>query len=63
MRISKIQNKIDTEVSNSNESYKVLDSMIKDSEVSVEDHYILIIKLMKEKIDELVDEVNSLKQN
>ena len=63
MSINKIQNKIDVEVSNSNESYKVLDSMMKNNEVSVEDHYMLIINLMKDKIDELVDEVNSLKQN
>tara|TARA_X000001388_G_C2214019_1_gene116355 strand:+ start:1043 stop:1237 length:195 start_codon:yes stop_codon:yes gene_type:complete len=63
MSITKIQDKINTEVLNSNEAYEVLDAMIKDIELSNEDHYMLIIKLMKEKIDELVDEVNSLKQS
>tara|TARA_R100000278_G_C5428720_1_gene149325 strand:+ start:587 stop:778 length:192 start_codon:yes stop_codon:yes gene_type:complete len=63
MSITKVQNKIDTEVANSNETYKVLDTMIKTDEVSSQDHYILIIKLLKEKIDELVDEVNNLKSS
>jgi hypothetical protein len=62
MDIEKIQDKIDAEVSSSNENYKQIDSMIKDNELSSEDQYILIIKLMKEKIDELVVEVNKLKQ-
>jgi hypothetical protein len=62
MDIEKIQDKIDAEVSSSNENYRQIDSMIKDNELSSEDQYILIIKLMKEKIDELVVEVNKLKQ-
>ena len=61
MDIEKIQDKIDTEVLNSSENYKQIDSMIKNNELASEDQYVLIIKLMKEKIDELVTEVNKLK--
>ena len=61
--ITKVQYKIDTEVSNSDENYKQIDDMLKNNTISTEDHYILIIKLMKEKIDELVDEVNTLKNS
>jgi hypothetical protein len=35
--------------------------MLKDNNIISEDHYMLAIKLLKEKIDELVVEVNKLK--
>ena len=59
--ISKISEKINTQVSASNESYISIDNMLKNNEIVEGDVYMAIIKDLKEKIDELVDEVNTLK--
>ena len=59
--ISKISEKINTQVSASNESYISIDNVLKSSEITEDDVYIAIIKDLKEKVDELVDEVNTLK--
>jgi|11BtaG_2_1085332.scaffolds.fasta_scaffold01209_2 hypothetical protein len=59
--ITKINDNINTQVSGSNKSYTLLDTMLKDNNIISEDHYMLAIKLLKEKIDELVVEVNKLK--
>jgi len=59
--ITKINDNIKTQVSGSNKSYTLLDTMLKDNDIISEDHYMLAIKLLKEKIDELVVEVNKLK--
>tara|TARA_Y100000385_G_scaffold237257_1_gene251691 strand:- start:727 stop:918 length:192 start_codon:yes stop_codon:yes gene_type:complete len=59
--ITKINDNINTQVSGSNKSYTLLDTMLKDNDIISEDHYMLAIKLLKEKIDELVVEVNKLK--
>jgi division protein CdvB (Snf7/Vps24/ESCRT-III family) len=58
--ISKISEKINTQVSASNESYITIDNTFKNNE-TIEDTYMVIIKDLKEKVDELVDEVNKLK--
>ncbi len=58
--ISKISEKINTQVSASNQSYITIDNTFKNNE-TIEDTYMVIIKDLKEKIDELVDEVNKLK--
>jgi len=59
--ITKINDNINTQVSGSNKSYTLLDTMLKDNDIVSEDHYMLAIKILKEKIDELVVEVNKLK--
>ena len=59
--INKISEKINTQVSASNESYISIDNVLKSSEITEDDVYIAIIKDLKEKVDELVDEVNILK--
>jgi len=59
--ITKINDNINTQVSGSNKSYTLLDTMLKNNDIISEDHYMLAIKLLKEKIDELVVEVNKLK--
>ena len=59
--ISKISEKINTQVSASNESYIDIDNMLKNNKITEGDVYIAIIKDLKEKVDELVDEVNILK--
>ena len=59
--ITKINDNINTQVSGSDKSYTLLDTMLKDNDIISEDHYMLAIKLLKEKIDELVVEVNKLK--
>ena len=59
--ISKISEKINTQVSASNQSYIDVDNMLKNTEITEDDIYMVIIKDLKEKIDELVDEVNTLK--
>ena len=59
--ISKISEKINTQVSASNQSYIDIDNMLKNTEIIEGDVYMSIIKDLKEKIDELVDEVNTLK--
>ena len=58
--ISKISEKINTQVSASNQSYITIDNTFKNNE-TIEDTYMVIIKDLKEKVDELVDEVNKLK--
>lgn len=58
--ISKISEKINTQVSASNQSYITIDNTFKNNE-TIEDTYMVIIKDLQEKIDELVDEVNKLK--
>ena len=58
--ISKISEKINTQVSASNQSYITIDNTFKNNE-TIEDMYMVIIKDLKEKVDELVDEVNILK--
>ena len=59
--ISKISEKINTQVSASNQSYIDVDNMLKNTEIIEDDIYMVIIKDLKEKIDELVNEVNTLK--
>ena len=59
--ISKISEKINTQVSASNQLYVNVNNMFTNNEVTESDVYIAIIKDLKEKIDELVDEVNTLK--
>ena len=59
--ITKINDNINTQVSGSDKSYTLLDTMLKDNDIISEDHYMLAIKILKEKIDELVVEVNKLK--
>ncbi len=59
--ISKISEKINTQVSASNQSYIDVDNMLKNTEITEDDIYMVIIKDLKEKIDELVNEVNTLK--
>ena len=59
--ISKISEKINTQVSASNQSYIDVDNMLKNTEITEDDIYMVIIKDLKEKIDELVSEVNTLK--
>ena len=59
--ISKISEKINTQVSASNQSYIDVDNVLKNTEITEGDIYMVIIKDLKEKIDELVDEVNTLK--
>ena len=59
--ISKISEKINTQVSASNQTYIIIDNMLKNTETTENDVYIAIIKDLKEKIDELVNEVNTLK--
>ena len=59
--ISKISEKINTQVSASNQSYIDVDNMLKNTEITENDIYMVIIKDLKEKIDELVSEVNTLK--
>lgn len=59
--ISKISEKINTQVSASNESYIDIDNMLKNNKITEGDVYMAIIKDLKEKVDELVDEVNTLK--
>ena len=59
--ISKINEKINTQVSASNESYIDIDNMLKNNKITEGDVYMAIIKDLKEKVDELVDEVNILK--
>ncbi len=59
--ISKISEKINTQVSASNESYIDIDNMLKNNKITEGDVYMAIIKDLKEKVDELVDEVNILK--
>ena len=59
--ISKISEKINTQVSASNESYIDIDNILKNNEITEGDVYMAIIKDLKEKVDELVDEVNTLK--
>ena len=59
--ISKISEKINTQVSASNQSYIDVDNMLKNTEITEDDIYMVIIKDLKEKVDELVDEVNTLK--
>ena len=59
--ISKISEKINTQVSASNESYIDIDNILKNNEITEGDVYMAIIKDLKEKVDELVDEVNILK--
>ena len=59
--ISKISEKINTQVSASNESYIDIDNMLKNNKITEGDVYIAIIIDLKEKVDELVDEVNTLK--
>ena len=59
--ISKISEKINTQVSASNQSYIDVDNILKNTEITEGDIYMVIIKDLKEKVDELVDEVNTLK--
>ena len=59
--ISKISEKINTQVSASNQSYIDVDNVLKNTEITEGDIYMVIIKDLKEKVDELVDEVNKLK--
>ena len=59
--ISKISEKINTQVSASNESYIDIDNMLENNKITEGDVYMAIIKDIKEKVDELVDEVNTLK--
>ena len=59
--ISKISEKINTQVSASNQSYIDVDNVLKNTEITEGDIYMVIIKDLKEKVDELVDEVNTLK--
>lgn len=59
--INKISEKINTQVSASNQTYIIIDNMLKNTETTENDVYIAIIKDLKEKIDELVNEVNTLK--
>ena len=59
--ISKISEKINTQVSASNQSYIDVDNMLKNTEITENDIYMVIIKDLKEKVDELVNEVNTLK--
>ena len=59
--INKISEKINTQVSASNQTYIIIDNMLKNTETTENDVYIAIIKDLKEKIDELVNEVNILK--
>ena len=59
--ISKISEKINTQVSASNQSYIDVDNMLKNTEITEDDIYMVIIKDLKEKVDELVNEVNTLK--
>ena len=59
--ISKISEKINTQVSASNQSYIDVDNVLKNTEITEGYIYMVIIKDLKEKIDELVDEVNTLK--
>ena len=59
--ISKISEKINTQVSASNESYIDIDNMLENNKITEGDVYMAIIKDLKEKVDELVDEVNTLK--
>ena len=59
--ISKISEKINTQVSAANQSYIDVDNMLKNTEITEDDIYMVIIKDLKEKVDELVDEVNTLK--
>ncbi len=59
--ISKISEKINTQASASNQSYIDIDNMLKNTEIIEGDVYMAIIKDLKEKVDELVDEVNTLK--
>ncbi len=59
--ISKISEKINTQVSASNQSYIDINNMLQNTETIEGDVYMAIIKDLKEKIDELVEEVNTLK--
>ena len=59
--INKISEKLNTQVSASNQTYIIIDNMLKNTETTENDVYIAIIKDLKEKIDELVNEVNTLK--
>ena len=59
--ISKISEKINTQVSASNQSYIDVDNVLKNTEITEGDIYMVIIKDLKEKVDELVNEVNTLK--
>ena len=59
--INKISEKINTQVSASNQTYIIIDNMLKNTEITEDDIYMVIIKDLKEKIDELVSEVNTLK--
>ena len=49
--ISKISERINTQVSASNESYISIDNVLKSSEITEDDVYIAIIKDLKEKVD------------